>query len=138
MEARIRVVEYFYTMVRDQPGEACKLLSQLASEEVNLLAFNAVPIGHDHTQLVIYPEDAERLIRTAERGGYTLTGPQRAILIQGDDRLGALITYLRKLCDARINMSASSGVTDGRGGYGYIIHLRAEDIVRAAEILGIS
>ncbi|MEJ2721544.1 MAG: hypothetical protein P8181_10475 [bacterium] len=137
MEAEVRVVEYYYTMVNDRPGEACRLLSQLASEEVNLLAFTAIPIGPDHTQLVIFPESVERLARAAESGGYTLTGPQRAILIQGDDRLGALVGYLQKLHDAKINVSSSTGVTDGRGGYGYLIHLRAEDIDRAAEALKI-
>ncbi len=137
MDAKVRIVEYFYTMVNDRPGEACRILSQLASEEVNLLAFSAVPIGHDHTQLVIYPEHVDRLARAAEKAGFTLTGPQRAILIQGDDRLGALVGYLQKLYDAKINLSSSTGVTDSRGGYGYVIHLRAEDIDRAAQAMGI-
>ena len=136
MKANVRVVDYFYTLVKDQPGEACRLLSQLASEDVNLLAFSAIPIGHEHTQLVIYPEDTERLIRVAEKRGYTLMGPQRAILIQGDDHLGALVGYCQKLSAADINIAASSGVTDGRGGYGYVIHLRADDIEDAARELG--
>ncbi|UCH83068.1 MAG: hypothetical protein JSW50_11420 [Candidatus Latescibacterota bacterium] len=137
MEAQVRIVEYYYTMVHDRPGEACKLLSQLASEEVNLLAFSAIPIGPDHTQLVIYPESVERLARAAENAGYTLTGPQRAVLIQGDDRLGALVGFLQKLYDAKINVSSSNGVTDGKGRYGYLIHLRAEDVDGAAEALEI-
>jgi hypothetical protein len=135
MAAKTRVVNYFYTMMNDRPGEACEFLSELAQEDVNLLAFNALPIGHEQTQLVIFPEHTERLIRAAEKNGLRLTGPQRAILIQGDDRLGALVGYLQKLCDARINISSSWGVTDGRGGYGYVIHLRAEDIPQAARVL---
>ena len=137
MDAKARIVEYFYTMVNDRPGEACKLLSQLATEEVNLLAFSAIPIGHDHTQLVIYPEHVDQLARAAEKGGFALTGPQRAILIQGDDRLGALVGFLQKLYDAKINLSSSTGVTDNRGGFGYVIHLRAEDVDRAAHAMGI-
>ncbi len=136
MEAKVRVIEYFYTTVKDRPGEACEFLSELAREDVNLLAFNAIPIGHEQTQLVIFPESADRLIRAAEKSGLDLTGPQRAILIQGDDRLGALVGYLQKLCDARINMSSSWGVADGRGGYGYVIHTRAEDISQAGRVLG--
>jgi hypothetical protein len=136
MKAKVRLVDYFYTLVKDQPGEACKLLSQLASEDVNLLAFSAIPIGHEHTQLVIYPENTERLVRVAEKGGYALNGPQRAVLIQGDDHLGALVGYCQKLHDAKINIAASSGVTDGRGGYGYVIHLRADDIEDAGRALG--
>jgi hypothetical protein len=136
MKATVRIVDYFYALVKDRPGEACKLLSQLAGEDVNLLAFSAIPIGHEHTQLVIYPENTQRLIRAAEKGGYTLNGPQRAILIQGDDHLGALVGLCEKLCLADINIAASSGVTDGRGGYGYVIHLRAEDVDDAARQLG--
>jgi len=136
MKAKVRIVDYFYTLVNDRPGEACQLLSKLASEDVNLLAFSAIPIGHEHTQLVIYPESTERLIRAAEKGGYTLNGPQRAILIQGDDHLGALVGLCEKLCAADINIAASSGVTDGRGGYGYVIHLRADDVDNAARALG--
>ena len=136
MDAKVRVIDYFYTMVKDRPGEACQILSGLAREEVNLLAFSAVPIGHEQTQLVIFPEDADRLVRATEKCGLRLVGPNRAILIQGDDRLGALVGFLQKLCDARINMSSSWGVTDGRGGYGYVIHVRAEDIAQAGRILG--
>ncbi len=137
METKPRIVDYFYAMVNDRPGEACKFLSWLAREEVNLLAFSAVPMGHENTQLVIYPENAERLVRAAKSGGYTLAGPRRAVLIQGDDRLGALVGYLERLYDAQINLSSSTGVTDGRGGFGYVIHLRAEDIDRATEIFGV-
>ncbi|MBP2680265.1 MAG: hypothetical protein H6Q78_128 [Candidatus Krumholzibacteriota bacterium] len=134
-KASVRIVDYFYTLVKDRPGEACKLLSQLASEDVNLLAFSAIPIGHEHTQLVIYPENTEHLIRAAEKGGYNLTGPQRAILIQGDDHLGALVGFCEKLSSADINIAASSGVTDGQGGYGYVIHLRSDDVEDAAREL---
>jgi hypothetical protein len=136
MKARVRVVDYFYAMVRDHPGEGCKILSSFAREAVNLLAFNAVPVGHEQTQLVVFPEHTDRLVRAAEKGGVKLLGPHRAILIQDDDRLGALVGYLQKLCDAKINMSSSWGVTDGRGGYGYVIHVRAEDVSQAARVLG--
>jgi hypothetical protein len=136
MAAKVRVVDYYYTMVKDRPGEACEFLSELAQEEVNLLAFSAIPVGHEHTQLVIFPEHSDRLVRAAEKSALNLTGPQHAILIQGDDRLGALMGYLQRLCDARINMSSSWGVTDGRGGYGYVIHVRAENVAEAARVLG--
>jgi hypothetical protein len=136
MEAKARIVDYFYTMVKDHPGEACKILSHFAREEVNLLAFSAVPVGHEQTQLVVFPQHTDRLVRAAEKSGLSLVGPQHAVLIQGDDRLGALVGLLQKLCDARIDMSSSWGVTDGRGGYGYVIHVRAEDVAQAARVLG--
>jgi hypothetical protein len=130
-------VDYFYATVKDRPGEAYKFLSQLSSENVNLLVFSAVPLGPEHTQLVLFPESIEQLARAAERNGIVLTGPQRALLIQGDDHLGALTDIHQKLSDARINVFASSGVTDGRGGYGYVLYIRPEDFDNAARLLGL-
>ena len=81
MAARIRSIEYFYVTVKDQPGEACRLLAQLASADVNLLAFAAIPLGSDHTQLWIFPENVAGLARAAEKGGFEITGPRPAFLI---------------------------------------------------------
>ena len=135
MSMTIRRVEYFHATVKDQPGEAYKLLSRLATDEVSLLAFNAVPVGPEQTQLVIFPESVPSLARTAEKAGLVLTGPQRAFLIQGDDQLGALVELHRKLADAKVNVYASSGVTDGRGGYGYVLYVRSEHFEDAAAAL---
>jgi len=136
MSARVRTVEYFYIMVKDRPGEAYRLLSHLATEQVNLLAFNAIPMGLEHTQLVLFPDSSDLLSKAAAGSGLTLTGPQRALLVQDDDRLGALADIHLTLLEANINVYASSGVTDGRGGYGYILYLRPEDFRKAAHVLG--
>ena len=137
MPATIRRVEYFYSLVRDRPGEAHRLLSELASGGVKLLAFNAIPMGLETTQLVIYPEDTQRLVEAAEVKGLVLTGPHRAFLIQGDDRLGELAEIHLGLFEAGINVYASSGVTDGRGSYGYVVHVRNEDYDSAARVLSL-
>ena len=64
MAYRIRRVEYFHATVVDEPGEAYKVLSALAGLGVNLVAFTAVPVGPDRTQLTALPggpgEDEER------------------------------------------------------------------------------
>ena len=137
MSVVVRGVDYFYVMVKDRPGEAYRLLSALAAVEVNLLAFNAIPMGPEHTQLVLFPDSVERLINAAKEEGLILTGPERAFLVQGDDLLGALADIHLKLSDAQINVYASSGVTDGRGGYGYIMYIRPEDFQKASQVLGI-
>jgi hypothetical protein len=64
MALRIDRTNYYYTMVPDRPGEAYRLLSHLATEQVNLLAFNAIPMGVN-TQLVLFPEDDDALMHTA-------------------------------------------------------------------------
>jgi len=137
MAATIRSVEYFNVTVKDQPGEAYRLLSHLASEGVNLLAFNAIPLGPAQTQFVLFPENAGRFESAAVKAGLHLSGPQHALLVQGDDQLGALVDLHKRLFDARVNVYGSNGVTDGRGGYGYVLYVRPDDFDNAAAALGI-
>lgn len=136
MSATVRGVDYFYVMVRDRPGQAYRLLSELAAAGVDLVAFSAIPIGPERCQLVLFPESPDLLTSVARRSGLVLTGPQRAFVVQGDDRLGAIANIHLKLADAQINVYASSGVTDGRGGYGYILYVRPGDYHPAALVLG--
>ena len=137
MAFTIRRVEYFTTTVHDQPGEAYKLLSQLADLGLNLVAFTAVPIGPQHAQLTIFPEDALRMADAARKAGLTLDGPHPALLVQGDDELGALARIHAKIHEADVNVYASSGVADGRGSFGYVIYVRPDDYERAAVALGL-
>ena len=133
----IRRVDYFYTMVEDRPGEAYRILTSLLGRQVNLLAFSAVPMGPDHTQLVLYPEDVDAFTAAADGLGLTVNQTEQAILIQGDDRLGALADVHAQLYDAGINVYSSNGVTDGRGGYGYVLHVKQQDFEKAAQALGV-
>lgn len=137
MATHVSRVEYFYCVVRDRPGEAYSLLSRLAASGVNLLAFNAVPLGEEKTQLMLFPEDATPLARLAEDEGLQLDGPQHALLIRGDDELGALAEVHRDLADAEVNVSAACGITDGGGRYGYVVYVASDDYGRAAAALGV-
>jgi len=136
MAHNIRRVDYFYTTVRGKPGQAYDLLAELSAGDVNLLAFNAVPMGPEAAQLTIFPESVEPLVTLAERTGLVLDGPHHALLVQGDDRLGALAEVHTRLRQANVNVFASSGVTDGKGSYGYILYVQREEIDRAASALG--
>jgi hypothetical protein len=137
MPFRVRRAEYFYATVRDEPGEGYKLLSQLADLGINLLAFTAVPMGPQHTQLTLVPEDAAKLARDARKAGFILDGPHPALLVQGDDKLGALAEIHSKLGAAGVNVYASSGVANGKGGFGYLIYIRPHDYERALAALGV-
>ena len=129
--------EYFHTTVKDEPGESYKVLSQLVEIGVNLLAFTAVPIGTRQTQLTMFPQSKSNMRNKAKMAGMELDGPHSAFLVQGDDELGALADIHVKLYKANINVTASSGVADGRGSYGYVIYVRKVDFEKAAKVLGL-
>jgi hypothetical protein len=135
MAYTIRRVEYFHSTVVDQPGEAYKVLSALEGLGVDLLAFTAVPVGPDRTQLTLFPADQSKMASEARKAKMELDGPHPALLLQGDDELGALVIVHEKLYRAGVNVYASTGVSDGFGKYGYVIYVRKEDCERAAKAL---
>lgn len=135
MAYTIRRADYYYASVDDHPGEAYELLSQLAGQGVNLIAITALPTGPMRTQLTLFPTDPAKMRNAAQQAGVALDGPHRALLVQGDDEIGVLARLHSKLHHASVDVYASTGVTDGRGGYGYIIYVRSEDFEKAAQAL---
>jgi hypothetical protein len=136
MPLNVRTVEYFYIRIEDSQENGYELLAQLASEEVSLLAFSAVPFGPDHMELTIFPDRSDRFIQLAKKLGLVVAGPQHALLVHGDDHLGALADTQRMLLEADVKIYASSGVTDGSGRFGYVIYFNEDDYKRAARALG--
>jgi hypothetical protein len=136
MDTRVRRIEYFHATVKDRPGEAFEILSRMRKSGVNLLAFSAVPCRLG-TRSCPLPRRGEQL---GERGGrirHRAYRPAHAFLVQGDDKLGALADIHRRLFEGNINVYASNGVTDGKGGYGYVFYVKPEDYERAANVLDI-
>ena len=115
-----------------------KLLSLLADVGVNLLAFTAVPSGLLNTQFTLFPEDADKLKIEAKKAALNIHGPIPALLVQGDDELGALTEIHKKLYDNGVNVVSSTAVSEGKGGFGYIIYIRTEQFNAAMAALGIS
>ena len=135
MAFTISSVEYYYANVRDELGAAYRVLSQLAELGVNLLAFTVVPSGPALAQFTLFPQDPRKLVAAGRSAGLTLDGPYHALLVQGDDELGALAGVHRRLVDAGVDIFASSGVTDGRGSFGYVIYVREDQFERAVTTL---
>lgn len=137
MAFTIRRVEYYYANVRDELGAAYRVLRQLADLGVNLLAFTAVPSGPNLAQFALFPEDPNKLVAEARAAQLPLDGPYHAFLAQGDDELGAFARVHGQLVDAGVDVYASSGVTDNRGAFGYVVYVREDQFEQAAEALGL-
>jgi hypothetical protein len=135
MALTIRRAEYYYVNIRDELGAAYRVLKQLADLGVNLLAFAAVPSGPNLAQLTLFPEDANKLRAVAAAAQLPFDGPHHAFLVQGDDELGALAGVHERLFRAGVDVYASTGVTDGRGAFGYVVYVREDQFEQAASTL---
>jgi hypothetical protein len=137
MAFSIRPVEYYYANVRDVPGVAFEFLSRLAELGVNLLAFTAVPTGPTTVQFAVFPEEPNKLVAEARAANLMLEGPHHALLAQGDNVLGAFASVHESLVDAGVDIYASSGVTDDRGAFGYVVYVREDQFRAAVDALGL-
>jgi len=135
MALEVRTVEYFYVRLANDRDDAYRLLAELAEEDINLLAFSAVPFGETHVEFTLFPERSAGLLRAGAKRGWELSAPQHAVLIQGDDHLGAVADIYKCLSEAGVAIYASSGVTDGGGRFGYVIYFRQDDYREAARAI---
>lgn len=134
MADAVRLVDYFYLMAADKPGEGARVLNTLKQAGVNLLAFSGFPEGR-RAQLDFFPADAAAFKQAAKQAKWKVVGPKRAFLLQGEDRVGAVAEVLDRLGTAKINVTAIDAVSvEGR--YGTIFWVAPKDVKRTAALLG--
>jgi hypothetical protein len=123
--------------VPDKPGEGAKVVGALADAGINLLAFTGFPRGR-RAQIDFIPEDTAAF-KTAAKSAKLKLGPKKTgFLVQGDDRPGAVADLLKRLADAKINITAVDAVAAGMGRYGAILWVKSKDVNKAAKALGAS
>ena len=98
MADTVRLVEYFYVMAPQKAGVGASLLTELRQAGVNLLAFTGFPSGRG-AQVDFVPEDPAAFRAAARKAKWKVTGPKRALLIEGDDRPGAIADVMQRLAD---------------------------------------
>jgi hypothetical protein len=136
MSFRIRPVEYYYVTHREELGASYSLLADLAARGVELLGFAAVPMGPNVKQFTLFPVDPSTLAAEARAAQLPLDGPHHAIFVTGDDGLEMLAGVHEQLFMAGIDVYASSGASDSRGAFGYVLYVREDQFAGACGALG--
>jgi len=134
MAETVRTADYFYVMVPDKPGEGARVLGELRSAGVNLVAYSGFPSGRG-AQLDVVPTDPAAFKAVAKQKKWKVKGPKRAFLIQGDDRVGACADVLGRLAAAKINVTAMDALAGG-GRYAAILWVKPRDVKKTASVLG--
>jgi hypothetical protein len=134
MAETVRTADYFYVMVPDKPGEGARVLGELRSAGVNLVAYSGFPSGRG-AQLDVAPTDPAAFKAVAKQRKWKVKGPKRAFLIEGDDRVGACADVLGRLAAAKINVTAMDALAGG-GRYAAILWVKPRDVKKTASVLG--
>src|SRR5262245_52258724 len=135
MPDAIRKVDYFSTMVTNTPGQTFRVISKLVSSGGTRVASTALPGGRP-AQIDVVPDDNRRFNAAARKARLKFNPKKTGFLIQGDDRPGALADNLRKLAEAKVNVTAVDGLSAGRGRWGAILWVKPGDVRKAGKVLG--
>jgi len=130
----IRKVVYFSMQVSNRPGVGANMLDMIAKGRQNMLAFTGFP-NKGGAQVDFVPSRPAEFARGAKKAGAKLSKRKTAFLLQGQDRVGALVRVLDTLAKAKINMVAMDAVTAGAGRFGAIFWVKPKDVGRASRLL---
>ena len=136
MAETIRKVDYVATEVANKPGEGARVLGALAAWGVNLLAFTGFPSGR-RSQIDLIPENMTAFLAAAKQVKLKVRPKKRGFLVQGDDRPGAVADLMKRLAEAKVNVTAIDAVSAGMGRYGAILWVKPRDVNKAAKALGV-
>ncbi|HEY8256918.1 MAG TPA: hypothetical protein VIG08_04625 [Gemmatimonadales bacterium] len=136
MADRVRKVSYCYPTVPHRAGQGARVLGALKAAGVDLLVFHGFPARGGKAQLDLFTDDMATVRKVAAKNGWRLSSVKRAFLIQGSDKPGAVHRHLTKLADARVRVTAATGIAAGAGRYGMILWVRQSDYAKASRALG--
>jgi len=132
MAHTVRKVTAVSAQVDDRIGVLAELANALRDANLNMRA--VVSQRKAGTVLMGVPDDLAAARSLAAYNGIVVQ-EREVLLIEGDDEVGALCPIANKLASARINIEDVYALaTEGK--YAAVLTFAAEDVGRAAEVLG--
>lgn len=137
MGITIRKVDYYAMTVPDKPGEGHRVVTALAGQGVNLLAFSGFPTGGGKAQLDLVPEDGKAFAAAAAKLRLKTRKAKTVFLAQGDDdRAGAVASLLGRLAEKKIPLIAAQALSAGAGRWAMMLWVSPARVTKAAAALG--
>jgi hypothetical protein len=136
MPDTVQKVDHYSCEIPNKIGEGARVLSALREAGVNFTAVWGYPIAARRARIEMVPQDRAILTKAAKKAGLDLSERRSAFLVNGDDHPGVLAEPLAKLADAGVNVFAAQAVCAGQGRFGAVIFVGADDVKKAAKVLG--
>jgi hypothetical protein len=98
----------------DQPGELARIGDVLGQAGANIAGLCAVTSGGGQAAVHILVDDATAAFEALQRAGIRIAAEQEVLVLEIEDRPGALGSIARKLGEARVNLSLAYLATNTR------------------------
>jgi hypothetical protein len=133
--AKVKRVTYFMANLEDKPGELLKVMQNLRDKKIGLKGLWGFGTHSGKAQLFVVAKKVEKL-RDLWKSSGLLAEEGTGFLIQGSDRIGAMVESLQTLADGGVNVHAVEAIA-AKGRYASFVWVQREDVDKAAEALGV-
>ncbi|HSR63000.1 MAG TPA: hypothetical protein VLN56_06310 [Gammaproteobacteria bacterium] len=135
MAYRVLKMNYCKMTVPSRAGQGEKILKAIRDAGISLQAFTGFPSGGGKAQVDLIADKLGKIRTVAKKEGWRLSKTKKMFLVQGNDELGAVHKVIKRLGDAKINLTAVDAVTAGKGRYGMLMWVKQKDYRKAARAL---